>query len=95
MLEPIGNRVIIQEIKQEEKTESGIILSNYKLQNTPKRGYVKAVGKSQVLDSGEVIEMELAVGDEVIYSHGLNYEVRHEGQDYIIMDYKDILGVVK
>ena len=66
-LQPLGDRVIVEALEEEETTSSGIVLPDT-AKEKPQRGRVLAVGPGARNDKGEIIPMEVAVGDEVIYS---------------------------
>ena len=67
MLKPLGDRIVIELVQSEEKTASGIVLPD-SAQEKPQEGKVVAAGTGRVLDSGERIDLEVAVGDRIIFS---------------------------
>lgn len=94
MLKPQGNRVVIKIGNEEEKTESGIIIASTGAESRPKVGEVVAIGKGRILESGDVIPIDLKVGDSVMYVPGGSSEIRYENQDYLVLDYQDVLVVL-
>lgn len=93
MLKPLGDRVVIELIETEEKTASGIVLPDT-AKEKPQEGKVVAVGTGRVLDSGERVAPEVAVGDRIIFSKYAGTEVKYEGKEYLILRESDILAVI-
>ena len=92
-LVPLGDRVVLKELKAEETTKSGIVLPG-QAQEKPQQAEVIAVGPGKVEDDKEV-KMEVAAGDQVIYSKYDGTNVKLEDEEYIIVKQDDILAVVK
>ena len=90
-LQPLGDRVIVEALEEEETTSSGIVLPDT-AKEKPQRGRVLAVGPGARNDKGEIIPMEVAVGDEVIYSKYGGTEVKVDGEDLLILRESDILA---
>ena len=88
-LKPLGDRVIVKAVEQEQVTSSGIVLPDTAAEK-PQRGIVLAVGEGRWLD-GERVPLEVADGDEVIYSKYGGTEVKLEGEDVLILSEHDIL----
>lgn len=93
-LKPLGDRVVIKVLAQEEKLASGIVLPG-NAKEKPQEGEVVAVGSGKILDNGQKIALEVSVGDKVIYSKYAGSEVKNCGEDYLILSEKDILAIVK
>ena len=93
MLKPLGDRVIIELVQSEEKTASGIVLPDT-AKEKPQEGKVVAVGAGTVLDNGERVALEVAVGDRIIFSKYAGTEVKYEGTEYLILRESDILAVI-
>ena len=92
-LKPLGDRVVIKQLKAEEKTKSGIVLpSNAK--EKPQEAEVIAVGPGGVVD-GKEVKMEVKPGDKVIYSKYAGTEVKLDETEYIIVRQNDILAIVE
>lgn len=91
-LKPLGDRVIVKVLEKEEKTSSGIVLPD-KAKEKPQEGEVKAVGPGRVLDDGKRLEMDVKVGDRVVYSKYAGTEIKIDGEEYLILRQDDILGV--
>ncbi|WP_240377487.1 co-chaperone GroES [Bacillus piscicola] len=93
MLKPLGDRIIIEQIQTEEKTQSGIVLPD-SAQEKPQEGKVVAVGNGRVTDNGERIALEVKEGDSVIFSKYAGTEVKYEGTEYLILRESDVLAVI-
>ncbi|EOH90624.1 co-chaperone GroES [Enterococcus asini] len=94
MLKPLGDRVIIQVAKEEEKTIGGIVLAS-SAQEKPQIGEVVAVGEGRTLENGEKAELSVKVGDQVMFEKYAGSEVKFEGQEYLIVNGKDIMAIVE
>ncbi|HHX75021.1 MAG TPA: co-chaperone GroES [Firmicutes bacterium] len=90
-IKPLGDRVVIKPLEAEEKTASGIVLPD-KAKEKPQEGEVMAVGNGRVLDNGTRVEMDVAVGDRVLFSKYAGTEIKIDGEEYLIMRQDDILG---
>lgn len=93
MIKPLGDRIIIELVESEEKTASGIVLPD-SAKEKPQEGKVVAVGSGRVLESGERVALEVAVGDRIIFSKYGGTEVKYEGTEYLILRESDILAVI-
>ena len=93
MLKPLGDRVIIELVEQEETTASGIVLPD-SAKEKPQEGHVVAVGNGKVTDKGERIALDVAAGDRVIFSKYAGTEIKHEDKEYLILRQDDILAIV-
>lgn len=92
-LKPLHDRIIIEAAAREEQTAGGILLPD-SAQEKPLRGSVLAVGPGKMLDSGKLAEMDVVVGDIVLYGKYSGTEVTVDGRDYIILRSDDVLAVV-
>ncbi|MFZ7947056.1 MULTISPECIES: co-chaperone GroES [Bacillaceae] len=93
MLRPLGDRIVIELVESEEKTASGIVLPD-SAKEKPQEGKVVAVGTGRVLESGERVALEVAVGDRIIFSKYAGTEVKYEGVEYLLLRENDILAVI-
>ncbi|CRK85406.1 co-chaperone GroES [Neobacillus massiliamazoniensis] len=94
MLRPLGDRIVIELVESEEKTASGIVLPD-SAKEKPQEGKVVAVGTGRVLDNGERAELEVSVGDRIIFSKYAGTEVKYEGTEYLLLRESDILAVIE
>ncbi len=93
-LQPLGDRLIVEVLDEEEMTISGIVLPDT-AKEKPQRGRVLAVGPgSRAESSGEVIPLDVAVGDEVIFSKYGGTEVKVGTDDLLILRESDVLAKV-
>jgi chaperonin GroES len=90
---PLGDKVIVKRLEAEEKTAGGILLPDT-AKEKPKRGIVLSVGSGKLLDDGTRGEMQVKKDDEVLFTSYAGSEIKINGEEYIIMDETDILGVV-
>ncbi|WP_163970908.1 co-chaperone GroES [Oceanobacillus halotolerans] len=93
MIKPLGDRVVIELVEQEEKTASGIVLPE-SAKEKPQEGKVVAVGSGRVTDNGERVALEVSEGDRIIFSKFAGTEVKYGGTEYLILRENDILAVV-
>jgi len=93
LIKPLGDRIVIELVESEEKTSSGIVLPD-SAKEKPQEGKVVAVGSGRVLESGERVALEVAVGDRIIFSKYGGTEVKYQGTEYLILRESDILAVV-
>ncbi|MBU3954858.1 MAG: co-chaperone GroES [Elusimicrobia bacterium HGW-Elusimicrobia-2] len=93
-LEMLGDRVLIEQEKGEEKTKSGIIIPDT-AKEKPQKGTVVSVGPGKRDDAGKIIPMELKAGDKVLYGKYAGTEVKLDGKDYVYMDQGDVIAKVK
>ena len=94
MLKPLGDRVVIRVLEQEEKTASGIYLPDT-AKEKPSQGEVIAVGPGKVADDGKRVALDVKAGDKIIFSKYAGTEVKFEGKNYLIVSERDILAVVE
>jgi chaperonin GroES len=92
-LQPLGDRLIVEALEEEEMTSSGIVLPDT-AKEKPQRGLVLAVGPGMRNDSGEIVPMEVAVGDEIIYSKYGGTEIKLGADDVLILRESDVLAKV-
>jgi chaperonin GroES len=90
---PLGERIIIKPIEQEQTTRGGIFLPDT-AKEKPQEGEVIAVGPGRATDEGSRIPMELSVGDRVIYSKFAGTEYKDGDDEYLIMRESDVLAKV-
>lgn len=93
MLKPLGERVVIEVVEEEETTASGIVLPD-SAREKPQEGKVVAVGSGRV-ENGERVAPEVKEGDKVIYSKYAGTEVNVDDKDYLVLRESDILAVVQ
>ena len=92
-IKPLGDRVVIKKLEAEETTKSGIVLTGT-AKERPQEAEVVAVGLGAIVD-GKRVEMEVKVGDKVLYSKYAGSEVKVTGEEYTILKQEDILAIVE
>ncbi|MCI2779957.1 co-chaperone GroES [Clostridium perfringens] len=92
-IKPLGDRVVIKRLEAEETTKSGIIVTGT-AKERPQEAEVVAVGPGAIVD-GKRTEMEVKIGDKVLYSKYAGTEVKFEGEQYTILRQDDILAIVE
>jgi chaperonin GroES len=93
-IRPLGDRVVVEPLEAEAKTKGGIILPDT-AKEKPQEGKVVAVGKGKLNDKGEIIPVEVKVGDKVLYGKYAGTEVTIDEKQYIILREEDILAIVE
>ena len=92
-LVPLGDKVVLKQMVEEETTKSGIVLPGA-AKEKPQQAEVVAVGPGGVIDGKEVV-MQVKVGDKVIYSKYSGTEVKLDGVEYIVVKQNDIVAIVE
>ena len=90
---PLGERLIVKPLEEEQTTSSGIILPDT-AKEKPQEGEVVAVGPGRVTDDGARVPMEVQTGDVIIYSKYAGTEYKDEGEEYLILRESDVLAKV-
>ena len=92
-LKPLGDRVVVKAIEADEVTKGGIVLPGT-AKEKPQQGEVLAVGSGEYID-GKKVELEVKVGDKIIFSKYAGTEVKLDGQEYLLLKQSDILAIVE
>jgi chaperonin GroES len=92
-LQPLGDRLIVEVLEEEETTVSGIVLPDT-AKEKPQRGRVLAVGPGARNDKGELVPMDVAPGDEIIFSKYGGTEVKLGADEVLILRETDVLAKV-
>lgn len=93
MIKPLGDRVVLRRLEAEETTKSGIVLTGASKEKN-QEAEVIAVGPGGYVD-GNKVEMEVKVGDKVLFSKYAGTEVKHQGEEVIVVRQNDILAIVE
>ena len=93
-LKPLGGRVIVEPIEQEEMTAGGIILPET-AKEKPQEGLILAVGPGERDEEGKRIAMEVKVGDKVLFAKYSGTEIKMEGKKLLILRESDLLGLLE
>lgn len=92
-IKPIGDRLLVKRLEEDQKTKGGIIIPDT-AKEKPIEGKVTAVGDGKVED-GKRIAMTVKKGDKIIYSKYAGTEVKIEGEEHLIMREEDVLGIIE
>src|SRR5580693_9279807 len=90
---PLGDRVLVRRVEEEEKTKGGIIIPDT-AKEKPQEGEVLAVGPGARDESGKLQPLDVAIGDRILFGKWSGTEVKLDGEDLLIMKESDILGVL-
>jgi chaperonin GroES len=91
---PLHDRVLVKRVKEEEKTKGGIIIPDT-AQEKPQEGEIVAVGPGARDEAGKLVELDVKVGDRVLFGKWSGTEVKLEGEELLIMKESDIMGVIE
>ncbi len=92
-IKPLHDRVVVERVEAEEKTASGIILPGSAAEK-PDMGVVVAVGDGKTLDNGTKININVKVGDKVIFGKYSGQAVKLDSKEYLVMREDDIFGII-
>lgn len=92
-IQPLEDRILVKSLEAETTTASGLVIPDT-AKEKPQEGEVLAVGPGRMTDKGVRVAMDIKVGDRVIYSKYGGTEIKHGGQEYLILSARDVLAVV-
>jgi len=92
-LRPLQDRILVQRVKEVEKTKGGIIIPDT-AKEKPIEGKVIATGNGKLSEEGKRIALEVKKGDQILFGQYSGTEVKIEGEEYLIMREDDVLGVI-
>jgi chaperonin GroES len=90
---PLGDRVLVKRIKEEERTKGGIVIPDT-AKEKPQEGKVVSVGKGKYSEDGKLIPIEVKAGDKILFGKYSGSEVKLDGEEHVIMREDDILGIL-
>ncbi len=91
---PLGDRVVVHRVQEEQKTAGGIIIPDT-AQEKPQEGEIVSVGPGALDDAGKRVTPEVKAGERVLFGKWSGTEVKIDGEDLIIMKESDIMGVIE
>lgn len=94
-LRPLGDRVVVKPLTQDEVTKSGIILPETVDKERPERGEVIAIGSGKLLDNGAFAPMSVKVGDKIVFKKYSPDEVKIDNVEYLVVSESDIMAVIE
>ena len=92
-IKPLEDRIVIRSLEAEQTTASGLVIPDT-AKEKPQEGEVLAVGPGRIDDKGNRVPLDIAVGDKVIYSKYGGTEVKHGGEEFLILSARDVLAIV-
>jgi chaperonin GroES len=93
-IRPLGDRVLVQRLKAEDRTKGGIIIPDT-AKEKPQEGKVVAVGKGKVNDDGRLIPTEVEAGDKILFGKYSGSEANIDAEEHLIMREEDVLGILE
>ena len=94
-IKPISDHILIEPIKEEEKTKTGILLPDTAEKEKPEQGKVIAVGPGRKDETGKHIPLEVKSGDKVLFTKYGPAEIKVEDKEYLIAKEEDILAIIE
>ena len=92
-IKPLEDRIVIKSLEAEQTTASGLVIPDT-AKEKPQAGEVLAVGPGRIDDKGNRVPLDVNVGDRVIYSKYGGTEIKHGGQEFLILSARDVLAIV-
>ena len=93
-IKPLEDRIVVQPSDAEQTTASGLVIPDT-AKEKPQEGTVLAVGPGRIDDNGNRVPLDVKVGDTVIYSKYGGTEVKHGGEEYLVLSARDVLAVIE
>jgi len=94
-IKPLSDHILIEPIKGEEKTKSGILLPDTAEKERPEQGKVIATGPGRKTAAGKILAIEVKRGDKVLFTKYGPTEIKVEGKEYLIARQEDILAIIE
>ena len=94
-ISPCSDNVLLEPVKSEEKTKSGILLPDSASKERPEQGKVVAVGPGKKNKQGQIIPLSVKVGQKVLFKKYSSNEIKVEEKEYLIIEEDDILAVIE
>ncbi|MDP3990969.1 MAG: co-chaperone GroES [Candidatus Nealsonbacteria bacterium] len=94
-IKPLSDHILIEPVKEEEKTKAGILLPGTSEKEHPEQGIVIAVGPGKKNSKGEIIKLEVKEGDRVLFTKYGPNEIKIEEKEYLIAKEEDILAILE
>lgn len=93
-IKPLGDRIVVERIEQEEKTAGGIIIPDT-AKEKPKQAKVLAVGAGNKDENGKRIPVDVAVGDIVLFTQWAGSEIKLDGKELLVLKESDVIGIIE
>jgi len=95
MLKPLSNYIVLEPIKEEMITETGIVLPETAEREKPQKGRIIAVGPGRLTDDGKRIPVEVKVGDVVLFHQYGPSEIKIDKKEYLVAKEDDIIAIIE
>ncbi|MFA4974255.1 MAG: co-chaperone GroES [bacterium] len=92
-IRPLHDRILVKRLTNEEKTKGGIIIPDT-AKEKPQEGEIIAVGNGKILENGQKLNLDVKIGDKILFTKYAGNEIKIDGVEYTIMREDDILGIV-
>ena len=93
-LRPLGDRILVKRVKEEERTKGGIIIPDT-AKEKPQEGKVIAVGNGKVNDEGKKVPLDVKAGDKILFGKYSGSEVKLDDEEYLILREEDVLAIIE
>ncbi|MFB6262366.1 MAG: co-chaperone GroES [Bradymonadaceae bacterium] len=93
-IQPLEDRVLVERLESEEKTDSGIVIPD-SAQEKPQKGIVRATGPGKVGEDGDRIPLQVSEGDTVVFGKYTGNEITLQGEEHIIMRESELLAILE
>ena len=93
-IRPLYDRIVVKRIEEQESTRNGIIIPD-SAKEKPQEGQVLAAGHGKRLENGQLLALDVKVGDRILFGKYSGSEVKLDGTEYIIMQEDDVLGILE
>lgn len=94
-IKPLSDHILIEPVKEDEKTKTGIFLPETASKEKSEEGKVVAVGPGRRNDKGEIIPVSVKTGDKVLFTKYGPNEIKVDGKEYLIATESDILAIIE
>jgi chaperonin GroES len=92
-IKPLEDRIVVKSVEAEQTTASGLVIPDT-AKEKPQEGEVLAIGPGRIDDNGNRVPLDVTVGDRVIFTKYARTEIKHGGEEYLILSARDILAIV-
>ena len=93
-IRPLHDRVVVRRMEEERTSPGGSVLPDAATEK-PSQGEIVAVGNGKKMDNGDVVALDVKVGDKVLFGKYSGTEVKMNGEDVLVMREEDIMGVIE
>src|SRR5579871_5236391 len=92
-IRPLYDRIVVKRIEEQETTRNGIVIPD-SAKEKPQEGEVMAIGKGKRLEDGQLVALDVQVGDRILFGKYSGSDIKLDGQEYMIMREDEILGIL-